>query len=131
MPPYFGGGLVQVRFRVFFPCPHVLEHRDQAAHFDQRPFTERKLLDNERCFVTWSCEHYCWFALCCGVDIIQRLSNLCIASFGDSTRPQHLETMIQNNTMKQFMDIHLVNMTIESMNPYMCTCFFKITGLFK
>lgn len=54
-----------------------------------------------------------------------------IASFGDSTRPQHLETTIQNNTIKQFIDIHLVNMTIESMNPYMCTCFFKIIGLFK
>ena len=48
-----------------------------------------------------------------------------IASFGDSTRLQHLETTIQINTIKQFIDIHFVNMTIESMNPYMCTCFFQ------
>lgn len=122
MPSYFGGGLVQVRFRVFFPCPHVLEHRDQAAHFDQRPFTERKLLDNERCFVTLSCEQYCWFALCCGV-----LRHLVIPPVRNIWKLRYR----QNNTIKQFIDIHLVNMTIESMNPYMCTCFFKIIGLFK
>lgn len=38
-PPYFGGGLVQVRSRVLVPLPQVFEHFDQAAQFDQRPFT--------------------------------------------------------------------------------------------
>ena len=38
-PSYFGGGLVQVRSRVLVPFPQVFEHFDQAAQFDQRPFT--------------------------------------------------------------------------------------------
>ena len=41
-PPYFGGGLVQVRSRVLVPLPQLFEHFDQAAQFDQRPFTLKK-----------------------------------------------------------------------------------------
>ena len=41
-PPFIGGGLVQVRSRVLVPFPQVFEQFDQAAQFDQRPFTEKK-----------------------------------------------------------------------------------------
>ncbi len=42
IPPLVGGGLVQVRMRVWIPPPHVRLQLPQTPQFDQPPLTRKK-----------------------------------------------------------------------------------------